>query len=73
MLPLKYLVAVALTIVLSACGRQQPIQAKQDPGPIVIQTAPVTIRQIQRVVESVGTLFPYDESVISAEIDGHNI
>jgi RND family efflux transporter MFP subunit len=28
------------------------------------------MRDVQRVVESVGTMFPYDESVISAEIDG---
>jgi RND family efflux transporter MFP subunit len=30
----------------------------------------VETRDVQRVVESVGTMFPYDESVISAEIDG---
>jgi RND family efflux transporter MFP subunit len=27
-------------------------------------------KQIQRVVESVGTMFPYDEAIISAEIEG---
>ena len=28
------------------------------------------MRDVQRVVETIGTLFPYNESVISAEIDG---
>lgn len=67
---LGYLFIGALLLALCGCGKQQPIQAKQDPGPIAIQVAPVVVRQVQRVVESVGTLFPYDESVISAEIDG---
>ena len=67
---LKYSFDGALLVCLCACGRQQPIQAKQDPAPIAIQVAPVMVRKVQRVVESVGTLFPYDESVISAEIDG---
>lgn len=35
-----------------------------------MQVAPVVVRKVQRVVESVGTLYPYDESIISAEIDG---
>jgi RND family efflux transporter MFP subunit len=54
----------------AACSRPQPVQAKQDSGPIKVRVAPVTTKHIQRVVESVGTLFPYDESTISAEIEG---
>src|SRR6185295_17842108 len=52
------------------CGKQQPVQAKQDGGPVAVKTAVVSSREVQRVVESVGTMFPFDESVISAEIDG---
>src|SRR5260370_29153681 len=70
MFVLRYSFIGALFLSLCACGRQQPIQAKQDSGPIAVEVAPVVVRQVQRVVESVGTLFPYDESVISAEIDG---
>lgn len=70
MFPSKYFPAIALLPLLIGCGRQQPVQAKQEAGPIAIQTQPVVVRKVQRVVESVGTLFPYDESVISAEIDG---
>jgi RND family efflux transporter MFP subunit len=53
-----------------ACNRQSSPQAKRDAGPIAIRVAPVVSRQIQRVVEAVGTLYPYDEVVVSAEVDG---
>ncbi|MEO8026468.1 MAG: efflux RND transporter periplasmic adaptor subunit [Bryobacteraceae bacterium] len=56
--------------LISGCGRQQPVEAKQDSGPVPVRIAPVVSRDVQRIVESVGTMFPFDESVISAEIDG---
>jgi len=59
-----------LAAALSGCSRQPAAQAKQESGPVEVRAAAVTSRQIQRVVESVGTLYPYDEVVISAEIDG---
>jgi len=52
------------------CQRQPPIQAKQDTGPIAIRVAAVQSREVRRVVDTVGTLFPIDETVISAEIEG---
>jgi len=60
-------------LVLSGCSKEQPIQAKQDAGPIPVRVAPVTSRDIRRVVQSVGTLFPFDETVVSAEIEGRVI
>ena len=39
-------------------------------GPLAVRTATVESRQVRRVVESVGTFFPFDEVVVSAEIDG---
>jgi len=57
-------------ITLAGCGRQEHVQAKQDTGPIAVNVAAVEVRKVQRTVESVGTMFPYDESIISAEIDG---
>ena len=35
-----------------------------------MKVARVEVREVRRVVESVGTMFPYDESSISAELDG---
>ncbi len=49
-------------IVLTGCSRQQPVQLKQDSGPIAVRTAPVVTREMRRVVESVGTLFPMTRS-----------
>jgi RND family efflux transporter MFP subunit len=62
--------ALPVLILLSAgCSREQPIQAKQESA-VRVSVAPVVAREVRRVVHSVGTLFPYDETVISSEIDG---
>lgn len=61
---------MAALIALGGCSRQAPVQAKRQDGPIEIRVAPVSVRQIQRVVEAVGTLYPYDEVIISAQVDG---
>ena len=63
-------IALLGLIAVPACNRQSSPQAKRDAGPIAIRVAPVVSRQIQRVVEAVGTLYPYDEVVVSAEVDG---
>jgi RND family efflux transporter MFP subunit len=57
-------------LLMAGCNKQPAIQAKQDSGPVSVKVAPVRTRQVQRIVESVGTLFPYDETTISAEIAG---
>jgi RND family efflux transporter MFP subunit len=64
-----------ITAVVAACGvlgscAKQATHAKQDPGPVRVRVAPVVARDVQRVVESVGTLYPFDETVVSAEIEG---
>lgn len=66
----KWLAAAGVLLIVSGCGRQQPVRAKQESGPIPVRVAPVTMREMRRVVESVGTLFPYDEIIISAEVEG---
>jgi RND family efflux transporter MFP subunit len=58
------------SIVLTSCAPQGPAKSKQESGPVRVRVAPVTVREVQRDVESVGTLFPYEEVVISSEIDG---
>ncbi|MBM3745874.1 MAG: efflux RND transporter periplasmic adaptor subunit [Acidobacteria bacterium] len=63
-------VSVLALVGLCGCGRQQPMVERRETGPIEVQVAPVAARQIQRIVESVGTLFPFDEVVVSAEIEG---
>jgi HlyD family secretion protein len=57
-------------LLLSACNRQQPVQAKQNSGPIKVRSARVVVKELQRDVAAVGTLFPYEEVIISSEIEG---
>jgi membrane fusion protein, multidrug efflux system len=61
---------MCLASFLAGCSRQPAVQAKQDATPIQIKATAVSIKQLQRDVESVGTLFPYEEVTISSEIDG---
>ncbi len=65
-------VTVAVFALLASCQKQAPVQAKQEKaaGPVAVTAAEVKTREIRRTVEGVGTLFPYDEAIISAEIDG---
>ncbi|MDQ6701212.1 MAG: efflux RND transporter periplasmic adaptor subunit [Acidobacteriota bacterium] len=63
-------VLVPVFVCSMGCTHQAPVQAKQDSGPIRIQAVPVVLKQIQRTVESVGSLFPFEEVVISSEIEG---
>ena len=57
-------------LVLMACNRQPTAPVRQDTGPVAVRVAHVTVREMRRVVESVGTLFPFDEAIISAEVEG---
>src|SRR5262249_39121652 len=61
----------ALLVFFGAgCARQPAVQAKQDSGPISVKATSVSVKKLQRDVESVGTLFPYEEVTISSEIEG---
>ena len=63
-------ISFVLLFSLASCSRQQVEQKKQEGGAIAVKVASVEVREVRRVVESVGTMFPYDESSISAELDG---
>ena len=64
-------VLVIMGLLAIGCHKTAPAKAKQESsGPIPVRVAQVSIRQLQRVVDSVGTLFPYDEVIVSAEIEG---
>lgn len=61
---------VLSVLTFTGCQKQQQTTKKQDTGPVSVEVAHVTTRQLQRVVDSVGTLFPFDEVIVSAEIEG---
>ncbi|MEJ7604708.1 MAG: efflux RND transporter periplasmic adaptor subunit [Bryobacteraceae bacterium] len=58
------------SLLVVGCTRSQPIQAKQESGPIPVQAAKVSAREVQRSIQSIGTLYAFDETVVSAEIEG---
>jgi len=61
---------LTVLITASSCAKKEVPRAKADSGPIPVRVTSVGSRQIQRVVDSVGTLFPFDEVIVSAEIEG---
>ncbi|MBL8176051.1 MAG: efflux RND transporter periplasmic adaptor subunit [Bryobacterales bacterium] len=62
---------LALLILLSSCAKKV-VEApkKESTGPVQVRAAQVRPRQVQRIVDSVGTFYPYDEVLVSAEIEG---
>jgi len=67
---LRYPISVLACLSFFACNKPQPVAKKEAGGPVQIRVASVRPKQIQRIVESVGTLFPFDEVLVSAEIEG---
>jgi len=65
-----FLPAIVLALATGACTRERPAEAKQQAAPIPVKVAKVTSRNLQRIVDTVGTLYPFDEVIISAEIEG---
>jgi membrane fusion protein, multidrug efflux system len=63
-------ILVALGIGLGGCRKSETPQGKKDSAPLPVKSAKVVMRDLQRDVESVGTLFPFEEVVISSEIEG---
>ncbi len=66
-----HLIALVLAFVAASCTKTAaPEVAKKEAGPVAVKTATAKPKVIKRTVESVGTLYPMDETIISAEIDG---
>jgi len=64
------LLAAGLFLLGPSCQRNTRSAAKKEGGPVTVRVARVAQRTILRAIETVGTLYPYDEAIISAEIDG---
>ena len=61
---------LVLLLVSVGCAKKEGPVLKKNADVVTIDVATVTAHNTARVVETVGTLFPFDETVISAEIDG---
>jgi len=79
--PILASIAVTFALLSTGCGSagktaeaekggKKGAGFEKGSGPLSVRTAKVESRQLRRVVESVGTFFPFDEVVVSAEIDG---
>src|SRR5438093_6748347 len=63
--------AVLLPAALLAFGCFKGRASEGDPPrPVRAKVVPVEVRQVKRVVESVGSLFPYEEVTVSSEVEG---
>ena len=67
---MRFACPLVLLLALSGCVKKEDPAVKKTSDVVDIQVATVSAHDTARVVETVGTLFPYDETVISAEIDG---
>lgn len=67
----KPVLAAGLLFAIVSCGsNKEASKKKADTGPLSVRVAQVATREQQRSVESVGNLFPFDEAIISSEVDG---
>ncbi len=66
-------ILVVTGLSLTSCGKSEPVEARKDGGPLQVKAVKVVVRPLQRDVESVGTLFPFEEVTISSEIEGRVI
>lgn len=63
--------ALALFSLLASCNKEKKaVEIKKELGPTKVSAVTARQRVVKRTVESVGTLFPLDETIVSAEIDG---
>jgi RND family efflux transporter MFP subunit len=60
-------VLLALT-ALAGCSKGRASEAET--RPVRAKVVPVEVRQVARVVESVGSLFPFEEVTVSSEVEG---
>ncbi|MFN0100534.1 MAG: efflux RND transporter periplasmic adaptor subunit [Bryobacteraceae bacterium] len=59
-----------LLLGLVGCNKEEPTVAAKAEGPLTVRTAQAKGREVRRIVESVGTFYPMEEAIISAEIEG---
>jgi len=60
----------ALVLLQMGCSRTQPSSVRGDAGnPIVVRTYPVEEEVVRRRVQAVGSLYPLEESTVSAEVE----
>src|SRR5262245_28428872 len=67
MSPSRPLLLLALVV---SCGCGRGASAERGPKPVKARVVTVEARSLRRDVESVGSLFAYDDVVVSSEVEG---
>jgi RND family efflux transporter MFP subunit len=69
--PISFLMLLSLPACSSGKASKTKVDGTSDPERIVpVKVVAAESRQVRRTVEAVGSLFPYDETVVSSEVDG---
>jgi len=63
--------ALALALMAAAgCGRGRAADGQHAARPVKARVVPVVTRKVQRSVDSVGSLFPFEEVTVGSEVEG---
>jgi membrane fusion protein (multidrug efflux system) len=63
-------VIVATLVVAAGCARGRAADEAAARDPVKAHVVPVVSRDIRRSIEAVGSLFPFEETTISSEVEG---
>jgi membrane fusion protein (multidrug efflux system) len=66
----SFLLAIAGGACGSNSGTGKQVEAASDGKPILVRVVDVESQHVRRAVESVGSLFPYEEVTVSSEVEG---
>ena len=65
--------ALALAVAFTAaggCARGRAAEDGRGPKAVKAHVVPVVSRSVQRTVDSVGSLFPFEEVTVGSEVEG---
>src|SRR4029077_15699752 len=65
--------AAGVSLLVCSCGNTRKVTAagsSSDDKAMAVTIATVESREVRRTVEAVGSLFAYDEVIVSPEVDG---
>src|ERR1700687_3284203 len=63
--------AVVLALAAAACARGRAADdAQRAAKPVKVRVVPVVSRQVRRTVDSVGSLFAFEEVTVGSEVEG---
>lgn len=72
-LPFSVFLLLLSFLLLTACSKGTPgrsVEGNSAQKPIPVRVVQTGLKQIHRSVESVGSLFPYEEVTVSSEVEG---